>query len=142
LSLCDFWFFGYAKEQLITDRSDLEDKLTDIWEHISRNVLQSVFFKWIERLECVIEHERDYDINPYSFNKKFTDRSREKQGGHNFCYPHIMGVGSEISALPGCVDDVDIFGNLKPVMGSRLWEWPLPIGAFHGMSDEDCISRC
>jgi hypothetical protein len=37
LSPCDFWLFGYAKEelkdQLITDESDLENKLTDIWEH-------------------------------------------------------------------------------------------------------------
>jgi hypothetical protein len=40
----DFWFCGYAKEQLkeqsIPDESDLEDKLTDIWEHISGDVLQ------------------------------------------------------------------------------------------------------
>jgi hypothetical protein len=35
LSPCDFWFFGDTKEQLkdqlVTDESDLEDKLTDIW---------------------------------------------------------------------------------------------------------------
>jgi hypothetical protein len=64
LPLCDFWFFSHAKEQLkdrlITDESDLEDKLTDIWGHISRDVLQSVFFEWMERLEWVIEHEGDY----------------------------------------------------------------------------------
>jgi hypothetical protein len=40
---CDFWFCGYAKEQLkdqpITDESDLENKLTDIWEHVRRDVL-------------------------------------------------------------------------------------------------------
>jgi hypothetical protein len=39
LPLCDFWFFGYAKEQrkgkLITDESDLENELTDIWENVS-----------------------------------------------------------------------------------------------------------
>jgi hypothetical protein len=70
LSLCDFWFFGYAKEQLkdqpITDESHLEDKLTDIWERVSRDVLQSVFFEWMERLEWVIEHEAGYYINPIS----------------------------------------------------------------------------
>jgi hypothetical protein len=35
LSPCDFWLFGHAKkqlkDQLITDESDLEDELTDIW---------------------------------------------------------------------------------------------------------------
>jgi hypothetical protein len=49
LSPCDFWFFGYAKEQLkdrhITDESNPEDKLTDIWEHVSQDALQSFFFK-------------------------------------------------------------------------------------------------
>jgi hypothetical protein len=54
---CDFWFCGYAKEQLkdqsITDESDLENKLADIWEHVRRDVLQSVFLEWMERLEWV-----------------------------------------------------------------------------------------
>jgi hypothetical protein len=69
LSPCDFWFFGHAKEQLkdqlIMDKSDLEDKLTDIWECVSRDVLQSIFFEWLERLEWVLEHEGDYYINPH-----------------------------------------------------------------------------
>jgi hypothetical protein len=60
LSPCDVWFFGYAREklkdQLITVESDLEDKLTHIWEHGSWDVPQSVFFEWMERLEWVIEH--------------------------------------------------------------------------------------
>jgi hypothetical protein len=64
----DFWFFGYAKEQLkdqlVTDESHLEDKLTNIWEHVSRSVLESAFLEWMERLEWVIEHEGDYYINP------------------------------------------------------------------------------
>jgi hypothetical protein len=69
LSQCDFWFFGYAKKQLkerlITDKSDLENKLTGIWEHVSQDVLQSDFFEWIERLKWVIGHEGDYYTNPY-----------------------------------------------------------------------------
>jgi hypothetical protein len=52
LSPCDFWFFGYAKEQLtnqlITDESNLEEELTDIWEHVSLDFLQSVFFEWMD----------------------------------------------------------------------------------------------
>jgi hypothetical protein len=66
---CDLWFFGYAKEQLkdqlITNESDLEDNLTDIWQHVRRDVLQSAFFEWMERLEWVIEHEGDYKIKPH-----------------------------------------------------------------------------
>lgn len=34
-------------------------------------------------------------------------------------------------------DELNIICNLKNVMGSRLWEWILPIGAFHGLSDEE-----
>jgi hypothetical protein len=82
LSPCDFWFFGYVKEQLkeqlIMDESDLEDKLTVIWEHMSRDVLQSVFFEWMERLEWTVKHEGDCHINPHSLNKTLIDRSREK----------------------------------------------------------------
>jgi hypothetical protein len=52
----------------------------------------------------------------------------------------MIGVWSEMSALPGCVDDVNILNNLKGVMRSRLWECPLPIGAFHGISDEELYS--
>jgi hypothetical protein len=84
LSPYDFWFFGHAKEQLkdqlITNESDLEGKLTHIWEHASRDLLQSVLFEWMERLEWVIEHAGAYYINPHSRNTNLIDRSREKQG--------------------------------------------------------------
>jgi hypothetical protein len=56
------------------------------------------------------------------------------------CMMCMMDVGSEMSAFPGYVDDVSILSNLKVVMGSRLWEWPLPICAFHGISDEELYS--
>jgi hypothetical protein len=69
LSPCDFWFCGYAKEQLedrpITDESDLENRLTNTWGHVRRDVLQSLFFEWMEQLEWVIEHEGDCYINPH-----------------------------------------------------------------------------
>jgi hypothetical protein len=47
------------------DESDLGNKLTGIGEHVSRDVLQLVFFEWMESLEWVIEHAGDYDINPH-----------------------------------------------------------------------------
>jgi hypothetical protein len=44
----------------------------------------------MERLEWVIEHEGDYDINPHELNKNLIDRSREKQGSYNFCSPPYL----------------------------------------------------
>jgi hypothetical protein len=50
---------GYAKKQIngqrTVDEGDLEDKLTDIWEYAGRDILEFVFFEWMERLEWVIE---------------------------------------------------------------------------------------
>jgi hypothetical protein len=39
LSPWEFWFFGYAKERMkdsiIRDEDDLEEKLTEVWEHVT-----------------------------------------------------------------------------------------------------------
>jgi hypothetical protein len=43
------------KDQIITN--DLEGKLTDVWETVSGDFLESVFYELISRLEWVIEHE-------------------------------------------------------------------------------------
>jgi hypothetical protein len=55
LSLCDFWFFGYTKEQLkdqtITSEDDLEGALPRVWENVGGDILQSVFHEWMARLE-------------------------------------------------------------------------------------------
>jgi hypothetical protein len=49
LSLCDFWFFGYAKErmkdQIITGEDDLQNKLIEVWETVNGDLLQSVFYE-------------------------------------------------------------------------------------------------
>jgi hypothetical protein len=59
LSPCDFWLFGYAKEQMknktITSEDNLESGLTHVWEKASVNLLQSVFHEWMTRLEWVME---------------------------------------------------------------------------------------
>jgi hypothetical protein len=69
LSPCDFWFFGYAnkrmKDPVIMDDDNLEDKLTEVWGSVSEDILQSVFHKWMERLEWIREHEGEYYINPH-----------------------------------------------------------------------------
>jgi hypothetical protein len=50
-SPCDSWFFGCAQErmknQIITSEDDLEDRLTEVWETASRDLLESVFYQWI-----------------------------------------------------------------------------------------------
>jgi hypothetical protein len=55
LSPCDFWFFGDAKErmkdQTITSNDDPEDKLTEVWETVSGDLLESGFSEWTSRLK-------------------------------------------------------------------------------------------
>jgi hypothetical protein len=53
------------KDQVVEDEDDLEDKLTEVWEHVTEDVLQSVFSEWIARLEWVIAHEGEYYLNPH-----------------------------------------------------------------------------
>jgi histone-lysine N-methyltransferase SETMAR len=69
LSPCDFWFFGYAKERMkdrvVTDEDDLEDKLTEVWEGVTQDVLRSVFHEWMGRLEWVMGHGGEYYVNPH-----------------------------------------------------------------------------
>jgi hypothetical protein len=38
------------KDYIITDESDLEEKLAEIWQNVSRDLLQSVFSEWIGQL--------------------------------------------------------------------------------------------
>jgi transposase len=60
LSPCDFSLFGYAKkrmkDQIITYESDLEDKLTEVWQNMSGYLLRSVFYELMGRLEWIMEH--------------------------------------------------------------------------------------
>jgi hypothetical protein len=69
LSPDNCWFIGYAIERPkghpITDESKLEDKLTDIWEYVHRDVFHSSLIEWTERLEWVIEYAGDYDPSPH-----------------------------------------------------------------------------
>jgi hypothetical protein len=36
------------------------DKLTEVWETVNRDLLESVCYKWMSRLALAIEHEGDY----------------------------------------------------------------------------------
>jgi hypothetical protein len=53
------------KDQTIASEDDLEDNLTDIWETVSRDLFEFVFYEWMSRLEWVTKHERECYINPH-----------------------------------------------------------------------------
>jgi hypothetical protein len=39
------------KDQIIESEDGLEDKLTDVWETVNGDVLESAFYEWMSRLE-------------------------------------------------------------------------------------------
>jgi hypothetical protein len=51
------------KDQIITSEDDLEDKLTELWETGSADLLETMFYDWMRRLEWVIEHEGGNYVN-------------------------------------------------------------------------------
>jgi hypothetical protein len=74
------------KDQIIADERDLEDKLTEAWQNLNGDLLQSVFYEWTGRLEWFMEYDGEYYINIHKLNRSRISGSREKQGGHNFRY--------------------------------------------------------
>jgi hypothetical protein len=66
LSPCDFCFFGLAKTALqnrrFADADAVVDALTDLFDSLTFEELQSVFQNWIERLTWVIKHNGEYVI--------------------------------------------------------------------------------
>jgi histone-lysine N-methyltransferase SETMAR len=64
LSPCDFWFFGMAKGKM-KDREfhtvqDIRGWLTEIWNDLTFEDVQSVFLEWKIRLNWVIENGGEY----------------------------------------------------------------------------------
>jgi hypothetical protein len=57
------WFFGRAKTALrdrtFADADALVEPLTDLWDRVTSEALQSMFQNWIERSKWVIEHNGD-----------------------------------------------------------------------------------
>jgi hypothetical protein len=66
MSPCNLWLFGWAKTALQNRRfadADVVIKgLTDLFDSISFEELQSLFQNWIEILEWVIGHNGEYFI--------------------------------------------------------------------------------
>jgi hypothetical protein len=61
----DFWFFAWEKDQVATGDADLEDKLTNVWDHVREDALQSVSDERRARLECVTARKGKDDLRPH-----------------------------------------------------------------------------
>jgi histone-lysine N-methyltransferase SETMAR len=64
LSPCDYWFFGMAKEKM-KDREfhavqDIHRRVTEVWNELTFEDVQSVFLEWKIRLSWVIENGGEY----------------------------------------------------------------------------------
>jgi hypothetical protein len=51
------------KDQIITEKSDLGDKLTELWQNVSGDFRQLVFYERMARLEWVLEHDGECYVN-------------------------------------------------------------------------------
>jgi exo-beta-1,3-glucanase (GH17 family) len=64
LSSCDFWFFGFAKwaihDEVFDNADQLMQHLHSIFDQVTFENMQCVFFNWMERLSWVIGHDCTY----------------------------------------------------------------------------------
>jgi hypothetical protein len=69
LSTCSFWLFGILKQpikdQVFHAVEEIVGAFHEVWSQMISGDLQPVFFNWIEQLEYVIEHDREYYINAH-----------------------------------------------------------------------------
>jgi hypothetical protein len=65
LSPCDFWFFGMAKRKMRDQKfhtvQDILGRLTEIWNDLSFENVQSVFLECKIRLDWVIGNGGEYE---------------------------------------------------------------------------------
>ena len=63
----DFFLFGYMKEMLkgssFKSLDDLKERIHEILSKISREIRLSVFEKWIQRCETVIEQKENISLS-------------------------------------------------------------------------------
>ena len=64
ISPCDFWFFGWSKNEMRGRRfhgpDDVRKFLSDLWQNLDSSTLISVYNQWIKRLEQVIAMNGQY----------------------------------------------------------------------------------
>jgi hypothetical protein len=67
ISPCDFWFFGWSKEQMwgheLHGADEVRSFLLNLWQHLDQNSIISVYREWIERFQQVIRTNGEYYSN-------------------------------------------------------------------------------
>jgi hypothetical protein len=53
------------KNQIIMSEEDLEGKLTKAWKVVPGDLIESVLYEWMSRLEWAIEDEGECYISPH-----------------------------------------------------------------------------
>jgi histone-lysine N-methyltransferase SETMAR len=91
MSQRNFDFVGWTKTALqnrrFTDADAMVRALTDLFDNVTFDELQSVFQNWIERLKSVIIHNGEYFIKWLIKVPLVPSSSRNRRGGHYFFHP-------------------------------------------------------
>jgi hypothetical protein len=64
---CDFWRFRILKQKIkdwgFSTVQEMMTAVDSVWDKLTLEDLQSIFFNWIERLKWAIEHKGEYYTN-------------------------------------------------------------------------------
>jgi histone-lysine N-methyltransferase SETMAR len=91
ISPCDFWFFGWSKEQRAKSKEQMRGHefhgtdevrsfLLNLWENLDQNSIISVYREWIERFQQVIRTNGEYYFKQAT-RKIFYEPNRASVGG-------------------------------------------------------------
>jgi hypothetical protein len=71
LSPCDLWLIGFLKEKLRDRRlgwvQSFRQAITDLWDELTFEDVQTVFLEWMNRRSWVIENKGEYFIKSLSW---------------------------------------------------------------------------
>jgi hypothetical protein len=66
LNQTSFFRFGYIKQKIVSQEflsvDDLHEAIRETFDHLSRFVLESVFYEWMIHFQTFINHENSYFI--------------------------------------------------------------------------------
>jgi hypothetical protein len=89
LSPCNFWLFGMLnhkiKDPVFQTVEDIMTAVHRVWDELTLDDLQSVFFNWIERFEWVSEHEENItQIDIHKLSESLSHGEIEGIGSSDF----------------------------------------------------------
>jgi hypothetical protein len=94
LPLYDSWFFAYTKErmknQTATSEDDLKDKLAEVWATMSGDLIESVFYARMPRLEWVMGHDGESYINSHRISRNRINSYLRQQEVILFVTPYTL----------------------------------------------------